>query len=141
MSALSNLFASSLTHLAPRLAVLRTGELFHSDDVASDSRITTQASRISHRSILCLPLFSNLGQILGALYLADRHLFTSHTVTMQTLLCKRAGISIGNALLVDVIQSTTKDNLKVIQMDEEALKFAIKSREEALRAMKVMRIY
>lgn len=120
------------------LSVLSTRELFHSDDILSDPRITIHASPIPHRSVLCIPIFSNRGQIVGAVYFADQHPFATSTVTVQTLLCKHAGISIANALLIHVVQSATKDNLRQIHTQQEALESARKSREEALQATKVI---
>ena len=56
---------------------------------------------------------------------------------MLTLLCQQASISIANALLFRSVQNGTKENLKMIAAQKDALEEARKSREDALKATKV----
>lgn len=56
---------------------------------------------------------------------------------MLTLLCQQASISIANALLFRSVQTGTKENLKMIAAQREALEAARRSREDALKATKV----
>jgi GAF domain-containing protein len=56
---------------------------------------------------------------------------------MLTLLCQQASISIANALLFRSVQTGTRENLKMIAAQKEALEAARRSREDALKATKV----
>ena len=56
---------------------------------------------------------------------------------MLTLLCQQASIGISNALLFRSVQAGTKENLKMISAQRDALEAARKSREDALKATKV----
>jgi hypothetical protein len=58
-------------------------------------------------------------------------------VTILTLLCQQASISISNALLFRSVQAGTRENLKMIAAQKDALEAARKSREDALKATKV----
>lgn len=116
--------------------VLTTKHTFRCNDTMSDPRVAMEASCSHYRSVLCLPIFSNRGQTFGAVYLASYFPFAQSTVTMQSLLCKQASVSITNTLLVHAIQAATKDNMKVIQSQRAALEDARSSREEALQATK-----
>ena len=120
--------------------VVATKERFHSDDVISDSRIVIDKSDVSHRATICIPIFLNRGQLYGAVYYADQNPFQPATITMQSLLCHQASISIANALLFQNLQLTTQDNLKVINLQEAALKAARRSEEQALQATKVYQL-
>ncbi|KAI0047651.1 histidine kinase [Auriscalpium vulgare] len=107
------------------------------DDVTSDSRFASEAQQSPHRSVVCLPIFSNRGQTFGALYLASKYAFSSNTVTLLTLLCQQANISVANALLFRSVQAGTRENLKMISAQKEALEAARRSREDALKATKI----
>jgi GAF domain-containing protein len=56
---------------------------------------------------------------------------------MLTLLCQQASISVANALLFRSVQAGTRENLKMIAAQRDALEAARKSREDALTATKV----
>jgi GAF domain-containing protein len=86
---------------------------------------------------VCLPIFSNRGQTFGAVYVASKYAFSNNAVTLLTLLCQQASISISNALLFRSVQNGTKENLKMIATQKDALEDARKSREAALKATKV----
>lgn len=58
-------------------------------------------------------------------------------MTVLTLLCQQASISISNALLFRSVQAGTRENLKMIAAQKEALEEARKSRENAVKATKV----
>ena len=102
-----------------------------------DPRITIDKSGLSHRAVLCFPIFSNRGQLYGAVYYADQKPFEPATIIMQSLLCRQSSISVANALLFHSLQSTTQDNLKVINLQTAALEAARRSEEQALQATKV----
>ena len=59
---------------------------------------------------------------------------------MLTLLCEQASIGIANALLFRSVQAGTRENLRMISAQKEALEAARKSREDALKATKVREV-
>lgn len=99
-------------------------------------RFSSEAPMSIHRSVVCLPIFSNRGQTFGAVYLASKYPFSSNTLTIMTLLCQQASIGISNALLFRSVQAGTRENLKMIAAQRDALEAARKSREDALKATK-----
>ncbi|KXN87566.1 Peroxide stress-activated histidine kinase mak2 [Leucoagaricus sp. SymC.cos] len=115
---------------------INTKERIHYDDASSDSRFSAEAGQTAHKSVLCLPIFGNRGQTFGAVYFASKHPFSKNTVTMLTLLCQQASISIANALLFRSVQAGTRENLKMIAAQRESLEDARRSREDALKATK-----
>ncbi|KAI0367509.1 histidine kinase [Pilatotrama ljubarskyi] len=116
---------------------LNTKERVYYEDIASEPRFTSEASQSPHRSVICIPIFSNRGQTFGAVYLASKYAFSPNIVTMLTLLCQQASIGISNALLFRSVQAGTKENLKMISAQRDALEAARKSREDALKATKI----
>ncbi|KAI0700426.1 histidine kinase [Cytidiella melzeri] len=116
---------------------LNTKARIYLEDVASEPRFATEARESNHRSIVCLPIFSNRGQTFGAVYIASKYAFSPNTVTMLTLLCEQASIGISNALLFRSVQTGTRENLKMISSQRDALEAARKSREDALKATKI----
>ena len=126
-----------LTSIHP-LAALNTKERVAYDDISSDSRFSSEAQQSLYKSVLCLPIFSNRGQTFGALYLASKYAFSKNTITLLTLLCQQANISVANALLFRSVQAGTKENLRMISAQKEALEDARQSREDALKATRVL---
>ncbi|KAI0320977.1 histidine kinase [Amylostereum chailletii] len=78
---------------------LNTKERIAHNDVSADSRFSSEAQESPHRAVVCLPIFGNRGQTFGALYLASKYAFSQNQVTLLTLLCQQANISVANALL------------------------------------------
>ncbi|KAF8213626.1 hypothetical protein K438DRAFT_1902622 [Mycena galopus ATCC 62051] len=115
---------------------LNTKEAFYCDDASLDPKFSAEAAQSAHRSIICLPIRSNRGQTFGAVYFASKYEFSQNTVTMLTLLCQQASISVANALLFRSVQAGTRENLKMIAAQRDALEAARKSREDALTATK-----
>lgn len=116
---------------------LNTKERLYYEDVSSEPRFSSEASMSIYRSVVCLPIFSNRGQTFGTVYLASKYAFSSNTLTIMTLLCQQASIGISNALLFRSVQAGTRENLKMISAQRDALEAARKSREDALKATKV----
>ncbi|KAF7367339.1 Histidine kinase [Mycena sanguinolenta] len=116
---------------------LNTKEPFYCDDASLDPKFSAEAAQSAHRSIICLPIRSNRGQTFGAVYFASKYEFSQNIVTMLTLLCQQASISVANALLFRSVQTGTKENLKMIAAQRDALEAARKSREDALTATKI----
>ncbi|KAJ7655307.1 dual-domain HisK/Mak2 protein kinase [Mycena polygramma] len=115
---------------------LNTKEPFYCDDASLDPKFSAEAAQSIHRSIICLPIRSNRGQTFGAVYFASKYEFSQNIVTMLTLLCQQASISVANALLFRSVQAGTRENLKMIAAQRDALEAARKSREDALTATK-----
>ncbi len=116
---------------------LNTKDRVYYEDIASEPRFASEAQLSPHRSVICIPIFSNRGQTFGEVYLASKYAFSPNVVTMLTLLCQQASIGISNALLFRSVQAGTKENLKMISAQRDALEAARKSREDALKATKV----
>ncbi|KAK0481591.1 hypothetical protein IW261DRAFT_1550690 [Armillaria novae-zelandiae] len=95
------------------------------------------ARQTVYRSVICLPIFSNRGQTFGTVYVSSKYSFSQNIVIMLTLLCQQASISISNALLFRSVQASTRENLKMIAAQRDALETARKSREDALKATKI----
>lgn len=125
--------------LTPIIAALNTKERVYYEDITSEPRFASEAQQSPHRSVICIPIFSNRGQTFGAVYLASKYAFSPNVVTMLTLLCQQASIGISNALLFRSVQAGTKENLKMISAQRDALEAARKSREDALKATKARR--
>lgn len=106
-------------------------------DASLDPKFSAEAAQTVHRSVICLPIFSNRGQTFGAVYVSSKYPFSQNTVTILTLFCQQASISISNALLFRSVQAGTRENLKMIATQREALEAARKSREDALKATKI----
>ncbi|PPQ63721.1 hypothetical protein CVT24_004301 [Panaeolus cyanescens] len=116
---------------------LNSKEQVYYDDASLDPRFSSEAGQSPYRSVICLPIFSNRGQTFGTVYLASRQPFTHNTLTILSLLCQQASISISNALLFRSVQAGTRENLRMIASQKEALEAADKSREDALKATKI----
>jgi len=127
-----------LTSIHP---ALNTKERVVYDDISSDSRFSSEAHQSPYKSVVCLPIFSNRGQTFGALYLASKYAFSKNTITLLTLLCQQANISVANALLFRSVQAGTKENLRMISTQKEALEDARQSRENALKATRVLYVF
>ncbi|EPS99596.1 hypothetical protein FOMPIDRAFT_1147208 [Fomitopsis schrenkii] len=116
---------------------LNTKERVYYEDVSTEPRFSSESQHSPYRSVICLPIFSNRGQTFGAVYLASKYAFSPNTVTLLTLLCQQASIGISNALLFRSVQAGTRENLKMIATQRDALEAARKSREDALKATKI----
>ncbi|KAG6837910.1 hypothetical protein H0H93_013063 [Arthromyces matolae] len=119
---------------------LNVKEAVHFDDASIDSRFSTEAGQTSLRSVFCVPMFSNRNQTFAAVFISSNRPFSRNTITKLTLLYQQASISISNALLFRSVQAGTKDNLKMIATQRDALEAARKSREDALKATKVRKL-
>jgi GAF domain-containing protein len=105
-------------------------------DASVDARFATDAGQTVHKAVICLPILGNRGQTFGVLCVSS-YAFSTNTTIVLTLLCQQASISIANALLFRSVQAGTKENLKMISAQKEALEIARRSREDALKATKV----
>ncbi|KAJ2919335.1 hypothetical protein MD484_g1075, partial [Candolleomyces efflorescens] len=129
--------SSALQRLTEIATALNSKEKVYHADASTDSRFSAEAAQTVYRSVICLPIFSNRGQTFGAVYVSSKYSFSQNTVTILTLFCQQASISISNALLFRSVQAGARENLKMIATQREALEAARKSREDALKATKI----
>lgn len=134
-STVSGIF--SITFIRLIFVALNSKEQVCYDDASMDSRFSTEAGQTQHRSVICFPIFSNRGQTFGVVYCASKIPFTKSTIIILSLLCQQASISISNALLFRSVQAGTRENLKMIAAQRDALEAARRSQEDALKATKV----
>jgi len=131
------MFFYCIQHTNRLLLALNSKDSTFLTDAASDLRFSSEAAQSVHRSVICIPISSNRGQTFGAVYVASKYSFSQNIMTILTLLCQQASISISNALLFRSVQAGTRENLKMIAAQRDALEAARKSREDALKATKV----
>ncbi|RXW16010.1 hypothetical protein EST38_g9848 [Candolleomyces aberdarensis] len=129
--------SSALQRLTEIATALNSKEKAYHADASLDPRFSAEAAQTVYRSAICLPIFSNRGQTFGAVYVSSKYPFSQNTVTILTLFCQQASISISNALLFRSVQAGARENLKMIATQREALEAARKSREDALKATKI----
>ncbi|KAF9498170.1 dual-domain HisK/Mak2 protein kinase [Pleurotus eryngii] len=116
---------------------LNTKDQIYLEDASTDPRFSAEASQTPQRSVICIPIFGNRGQTFGVIYFSSKYPFSKNTLTILTLLCQQASVSISNALLFKSVQAGTRENLKMIAAQRDALEAARRSREDALKATKI----
>jgi GAF domain-containing protein len=119
------------------LAGFYTRERVFFQDVSAESRFGPEATQTKLRSVICIPMSNNRGQVYGALFLGNQYPFSQNHVSILSLLVRQASISIANALLFKSVQQATKANLQMIQSQRQALEEARRSREDAMKATKI----
>lgn len=133
--------SESAVEIAARLSsitiALNTKDQIYLEDASTDPRFSAEASQTPQRSVICIPIFGNRGQTFGVIYFSSKYPFSKNTLTILTLLCQQASVSISNALLFKSVQAGTRENLKMIAAQRDALEAARRSREDALKATKV----
>ncbi|KAI8334588.1 hypothetical protein BC941DRAFT_431619 [Chlamydoabsidia padenii] len=104
-------------------------------DIQQDSRFSD--SETGAKSVICTPI-THKNAIVGCIFIegAVGSLTFRHEVVLR-LLSQQVGISVTNALLFKSIQKVTYANVKMIENQKAALEEARKSKEAALRAMKL----
>ncbi|KZT56029.1 hypothetical protein CALCODRAFT_550887 [Calocera cornea HHB12733] len=121
------------------LQVIHSKEPVFQPDAAQDPRYSVAAHSSSDRTILCFPIYhAGRGDMMGCIYMASHRPFAypPHIVTMMTVLAQQASISITNCLLFQDVTKATRNNIRMINSQKEALEEARRSREDALRAAK-----
>ncbi|KAI8391262.1 uncharacterized protein BYT42DRAFT_489941 [Radiomyces spectabilis] len=104
-------------------------------DIQKDPRFFDSAAIA--KSVICTPI-THKSAIVGCIYIegAVGSLTSRHEGVLR-LLSQQIGISVTNALLFKSIQKVTYANVKMIENQKAALEEARKSKEAALRAMKL----
>src|SRR5258706_3671307 len=92
-----------------------TRERVFFQDVSAESRFAPEAAQTKLRSVICIPMSNNHGQVYGALFLGNHYPFFQDHVSILSLLVHQASISIVNALLFKSVQQAMKVNLQMIQ--------------------------
>lgn len=114
---------------------IHTQESMLIPEVDQDPRFSDFAT--VSRSVICVPVIHK-SAIVGCIYIegAVGSLTARHEVVLR-LLSQQIGTSITNALLFKSVQKVTYANMKMIDNQKAALEEARKSKEAALRAMKL----
>ncbi|KAI8090060.1 uncharacterized protein BX664DRAFT_281490 [Halteromyces radiatus] len=126
--------ADSVVTRVTRYAIHAQESLLISD-IQQDSRFSD--CETSAKSVICTPI-THKSAIVGCIYIEGGvgSLTFRHEVVLR-LLSQQVGISVTNALLFKSIQKVTYANVKMIENQKAALEEARKSKEAALRAMKL----
>ncbi|KAI7856678.1 hypothetical protein BDC45DRAFT_61060 [Circinella umbellata] len=122
---------------------INTGESIFIEDVTQDSRFAVGSwyEKTGSKSIICIPIVHK-STMEGCLFIEGPvGIFTQRHITVLSLLCQQMGISITNAFLFKSIQRVTMANMKMIEMQKEALEEARKSKEAAVRATRLREIF
>ncbi|EIW86383.1 dual-domain HisK Mak2 protein kinase [Coniophora puteana RWD-64-598 SS2] len=132
ISSLEDPLQRSVLHL-----ITSSKQRVYLEDAGSDHRFALEAEESPCRSVICLPISNNRGQVFGAVYVSSEYAFSRNTLSLLSILCQQASISIASALLFRSVQAGTRENLKMIAAQREALEAARRSREDALKAAKI----
>ena len=89
-----------------------TRERVFFQDVSADSRFGPEATQTKLRSVICMPISNNRGQVYGALSLGNHYPFSQNHVSILLLLVRQASISIANALIFKSVQQERKPTYK-----------------------------
>ncbi|KZP00739.1 histidine kinase [Calocera viscosa TUFC12733] len=119
------------------LQVIHSKEPVYQRDAAEDPRYSVAAQNSSDRTVLCFPIYhAGRGDMMGCIYMASSrpYAYPPSVVTMMTVLAQQASISITNCLLFQDVTRATRNNIRMINSQKEALEEARRSREDALKA-------
>ncbi|KAI9245245.1 hypothetical protein BDA99DRAFT_448024 [Phascolomyces articulosus] len=122
---------------------VHTEESIFIHNVKKDTRFAVGPwfERTGEKSVICMPIthkFRTMGCLLieGAV-----GVFTQRHVTVLSLLCQQMGISTTNASLFKSVQRATMANVRMIEMQKQALEEARRSKEAAIRATKLREMF
>ncbi|KAI8148772.1 hypothetical protein BJV82DRAFT_198053 [Fennellomyces sp. T-0311] len=122
---------------------IHTGESVLIHDVEQDTRFTVGPwfERTRSKSVICMPIIHKITTV-GCLFIEGPvGIFTQRHITVLSLLCQQMGISITNAFLFKSVQRVTMANMRMIEMQKQALEEARKSKEAADRATRLREIF
>ncbi|KAG2176794.1 hypothetical protein INT44_007458 [Umbelopsis vinacea] len=125
---------SSIDHVLVRIA-LHTMQVLEST-IVTDSviRTTFLDEYCSIKSAICTPILYK-GILIGCVFIESYQKFLSgRQVRSLQALTRQIGISVTNARLFNSLQGAMKDNAKMIERQQVALKDAKDSREAAIKA-------
>ncbi|KAI9488872.1 hypothetical protein BDB00DRAFT_846468 [Zychaea mexicana] len=122
---------------------IHTGESIFIHNIEEDTRFAVGPwfERTGSKSVICMPIIHK-GALAGCLFIEGSvGVFTQRHVTVLSLLCQQMGISITNAFLFKSVQRATMANMRMIEMQKQALEDARKSKEAAVRATRLREIF
>ncbi|KAG2224311.1 hypothetical protein INT45_012880, partial [Circinella minor] len=122
---------------------IHTGESIFIYNVKKDTRFAVGPwfKRTSEKSVICMPI-THKSRTMGCLVIEGAvGAFTQRHVTVLSLLCQQMGISTSNASLFKSVQRATMANIRMIEMQKQALEEARRSREAAVRATRLREIF
>ncbi|KAI7853030.1 hypothetical protein BDC45DRAFT_174217 [Circinella umbellata] len=123
---------------------IHTGESIFIRDIQQDTRFAVgpwYKRSGPNKSVICMPIIHK-SAMTGCLFIEGSvGVFTQRHVTVLSLLCQQMGISITNAFLFKSVQRVTMANMRMIEMQKQALEDARKSKEAAVRATRLREIF
>ncbi|KAI9259730.1 hypothetical protein EDC94DRAFT_542589 [Helicostylum pulchrum] len=122
---------------------INTGESIFIHNVDQDARFAVGPwyERVGSKSVICMPIIHK-SALAGCLFIeGSSGIFTQRHITVLSLLCQQMGISITNAVLFKSVQRVTMANMRMIEMQKQALEDARKSKEAAVRATRLREIF
>ncbi|KAI8374713.1 uncharacterized protein BYT42DRAFT_577365 [Radiomyces spectabilis] len=122
---------------------IHTVESIFVQNVEQDARFAVGPwfERAGNKSVICMPIIHK-SALAGCLFLEGScGIFTQRHITVLSLLCQQMGISITNAFLFKSVQRVTMANMRMIEMQKQALEDARKSKEAAVRATRLREIF
>ncbi|KAI9319865.1 hypothetical protein BX666DRAFT_2110489 [Dichotomocladium elegans] len=122
---------------------LRSKESIFMYNVAEDQQfaIGPWFERVGAESVICIPIIHK-SDVMGCIFVeGPMGIFTHRHITVLGLLCQQIAISIANASLFKSVQHATLANMKMIEMQKQALVDATRSKEEADRAMRLREMF
>ncbi|KAI8138424.1 hypothetical protein BJV82DRAFT_631487 [Fennellomyces sp. T-0311] len=122
---------------------IHTRESIFIPNVKEDTRFAVGPwfDRTGDKSVICMPIIHKC-TIVGCLLIEGTPgIFTQRHITVLSLLCQQMGISITNAFLFKSVQRVTMANMRMIEMQKQALEEARRSKEAADRATRLREIF
>ncbi|KAJ8653535.1 hypothetical protein O0I10_010774 [Lichtheimia ornata] len=122
---------------------IHTSESIFIPDVEQDARFAVGPwfERAGKKSVICMPIIHKM-TIVGCIFLEGAiGIFTQRHITVLGLLCQQMGISLTNASLFKSVRRVTTANMKMIEMQKQALEEARRSKEAADKATRLREIF
>ncbi|KAI9494151.1 hypothetical protein BDB00DRAFT_819835 [Zychaea mexicana] len=122
---------------------MHTSESIFIHNVKKDSRfaVGTWFECTGEKSVICMPIIHKCRTVGCLLIEGTVGVFTQRHITVLSLLCQQMGISTANAFLFKSVQHATMANMRMIEMQKEALEEARRSKEAAVRATRLREIF
>ncbi|KAI9264962.1 hypothetical protein BDA99DRAFT_604282 [Phascolomyces articulosus] len=122
---------------------INTGESIFIKNVEEDPRFAVGPwfEETGRKSVICMPIIHKCTTVGCLLIEGTVGVFTQRHITVLSLLCQQMGISITNAFLFKSVQRVTMANMKMIEMQKQALEEARRSKEAADKATRLREIF
>ncbi|KAI9245223.1 hypothetical protein BDA99DRAFT_565955 [Phascolomyces articulosus] len=122
---------------------IHTDENIFIYNVKKDTRfaVGTWFERTGEKSVISMPI-THKSRTVGCLLIEGAvGVFTQRHVMVLSLLCQQMGISTINASLFKSVQHATMANIRMIEMQKQALEEARRSKEAAIRATRLREMF